>query len=262
MYKIASSTTELSEHVTRESAVKARPLNQHGLPVQHLPFVVIPAVNDSDLAAAVRVRQAAYGRHVPEFASQLECPEPLDRALGSLVLLARAKLDQQPVGSMRIQTNKYAPLAMEKSVTLPAWLKDRPLAEATRLGVSESGVGRLVKLALFKAYFQFCLANDIHWLVITARSPLDRMYEGLQFRDVFGEKEYIPMQHVGGIPHRVMAFDVRTAFERWKASQHPLLGYMCETCHPDIPESIIVDGGHQTAWEARRGENTGVRAIH
>jgi hypothetical protein len=71
-------------------------------------------------------------------------------------------------------------------------------------------------------------------MVITARAPLDRQYESLLFKDVFGAGEYIPMRHVGNIPHRVLAFEVGSARARWAAANHPLLNFMCGTHHPDI----------------------------
>ena len=96
---------------------------------------------------------------------------------------------------------------------------------------------------LFKAYFDYCVDEDIDWMVITARSPLDRQYEALLFKDVFPGGAFIPMHHVGNIPHRVMAFEVATAETRWAAAHHPLYDFIFRTYHPDIdvtaPEFIL-----------------------
>jgi hypothetical protein len=54
------------------------------------------------------------------------------------------------------------------------------------------------------------------------------------FGDVFGKNEFLPMAHVGGLPHRVMAKPVAVAHERWAAAGHPLLKFMVDTYHPDI----------------------------
>jgi hypothetical protein len=81
-------------------------------------------------------------------------------------------------------------------------------------------------------------------MVITARAPLDRQYAALLFKDVFGEREYIPMRHVGNIPHRVLAFEVGTAWARWSAQSHPLLNFMCGIHHPDIDiseDSLVIN---------------------
>src|SRR6202790_4884055 len=96
---------------------------------------------NADLEKVVEIRRMAYGRHLPAFAQKLGIEE-CDRDPGVAVLLAESKLDGEPLGTMRIQTNEYAPLAVEQSVRLPDWLAGSRLAEATRLGVGGGGGGR------------------------------------------------------------------------------------------------------------------------
>lgn len=201
---------------------------------EKMPFTVKIVSSAEELDKAVHIRHAAYARHVPAVAAMLETSESFDYEEGSVVLLAESKLDGSPLGTMRIQTNRYRKLALEGSVTLPDWLQGRSLAEATRLGVSEGRIGRVVKTMLFKAYFQYCQLADVEWMVITARSPLDRQYDDLLFKDVFPEGGFMPMRHVGNIPHRVLAFEVGTAEERWAAAGHPLFNFIFRTYHPDI----------------------------
>ena len=203
-------------------------------PEERLPFTVRLVRNEADLKKAVQIRHAAYARHLPEFAASLKTPETDDAENGVVVLLAESKLDGSPLGTMRIQTNQYKPLCLEQSIELPEWLRSRSLAEATRLGVTNEKGGRLVTTVLFKAYFQYCLQNGIEWMVVTARAPVDRTYDRLMFADVFPNMGYLPIHHVGNLPHRVMSFNVDTAEERWTAAKHPLLGFMCSTHHPDI----------------------------
>jgi hypothetical protein len=199
-----------------------------------LPFTVRLVRDEDDLNKAVDIRHSAYSRHLPEFAQSLATPETADAESGVVVLLAESKLDGSPLGTMRIQTNQFKPLCLEQSVKLPDWLKTRPLAEATRLGVTNAKGGRLVTTVLFKAFFQYCQQAGIEWMVVTGRAPVDRMYDRLLFSDVFPGVGYIPIQHVGNLPHRVMSFNVETAQERWIEANHPLLDFMCHTHHPDI----------------------------
>ena len=42
------------------------------------------------------------------------------------------------------------------------------------------------------------------------------------------------MRHIGNIPHRVMAFEVKSGETRWAEADHPLFYFMCRTRHPDI----------------------------
>lgn len=201
---------------------------------QRLPFTIRIASDEQTLQKAVGIRHAAYGRHLPELAEKLNTVEQADFVPGTVILLAESKLDGSSLGTMRIQTNRFHPLGLEQSVTLPPWLQGRRLAEATRLGVAGGRIGKVVKSLLFKAYFQYCLENEIEWMVITARSPLDRQYTAMLFEDVFPGLGFIPMSHVGNLSHRILAFEVETVEVRWKAVAHPLFHLIFELYHPDV----------------------------
>jgi len=228
------------------------PVNQSTVKKQErLPFTIKVASRPGDLDKAVEMRRAAYRRHLPEFAENMGV-ETLDTAPGTAVLLAQSRLDGGPLGTMRVQTNAYGPLAVEQSVRLPEWLAGARLAEATRLGVERGPIGRSVKVALCKAYYLYCVQNGIDWMLITARSPLDREYEAMLFDDVYGQKEFLPMAHVGGLPHRVMAKPVALVRQRWTKVNHPFLGFFFDTDHPDID----VDAGG-AAKQEEAGYGTG-----
>jgi hypothetical protein len=199
-----------------------------------LPFTIRVVSNIRDLEKAVRIRHAAYMRHIPGFAHELTLPEKADSEEGVVVLLAESKLDGSPVGTMRIQTNAYKPLALEQSVTLPASMRTKHLAEATRLGVTQERVGRMVTTALFKAFFLYCRQHHIDYMVIAARTPIDRQYDRLLFQDVYPELGYIPLKHAGQMPHRIMALDVNGAETSWTNAQQPLLKFILHTFHHDI----------------------------
>jgi hypothetical protein len=171
---------------------------------------------------------------VPGFANELTLPENADSEQGVVVLLAESKFDGSPIGTMRIQTNQFKPLPLEQSVTLPESVRTMRLAEATRLGVTQERVGRMVTTALFKAFFLYCRQNRIDYMVIAARSPVDRQYDRLLFKDVYPEIGYVPLKHAGNIPHRVMALDVNNAESIWAKAKQPLLKFILHTFHGDI----------------------------
>jgi hypothetical protein len=198
-----------------------------------MPFTVRIAASESDLERAVGVRRSAYGRHLPEFAQKMTV-EACDRAPGTTVLLAESKFDGAPLGTMRIQTNDFEALPVQSSVELPAWCRAGRLAEATRLAVAGGSAGRVVKVMLFKTLFLFCEQRHVDWMIITARSPIDREYEAMLFKDIFGSREFLPMSHVGGLPHRVMAGEVSVARREWREAGHPLFNFVFQTRHPDI----------------------------
>ena len=201
---------------------------------ERLPFSVRVVSDAEALDKAVQIRHAAYARHVPDLARTLLQPEAADFSAGSVVLLAESHLDGSPLGTMRIQTNRYEPLALEQSLTLPDDLSGCLLAEATRLGVAEGRVGTLVKTVLFKAFYLYCLHSGVDWMVVTGRAPVDRQYLRMLFEDVYPDIGYIPMRHVGNLPHRVMCFKLAEALKSPEARQHAWFHFMFGLQHPDI----------------------------
>ena len=175
-------------------------------PEEVLPFTVRLVSNRAELDQAVHIRHVAYARHLPDFAETLRAPEAADHEEGVGILLAQSKLDGSPLGTLRVQTNQFAPLCLEHSVDLPDWLQARRLAEATRLGVSAGKAGSLVTTVLFKAFYLYCLQAGVEWMVVTGRAPVDRTYDRMLFEDVFPGRGYIPFEHVGNLPHRVLSF--------------------------------------------------------
>lgn len=201
---------------------------------ERLPFTVRLVRSEADLYKAVQIRHSAYARHVPVFAESLRAPEASDSLDGAVVLLAESKLDGAALGTMRIQTNAYDALPLEKSYALPDRLRYGTLAEATRLGVVNRFEGRAVKTVMFKAFFQYCQQQGIDWMVIAARSPVDRIYERLMFEDVDPAGGYVPLVHAGNVPHRILCFEVNGAKERWAGQNHPMFDFVFGTDHVDI----------------------------
>lgn len=232
---IESATSAVFEpHRIETLPPRISPLNAHTMIEERLPFTVKLVRDEDDLGKAVQIRHTAYARHLPDFAETLKTPESADAENGVVVLLAESKLDGSPLGTMRIQTNEFKPLSLEQSIELPDWLKKRRLAEATRLGVTEGKGGRLVTTVLFKAFYLYCQAVDVEWMVVTGRAPVDRMYDRLLFKDVFPGMGYIPFSHVGNLPHRVMSLEVDSVEPSWAAAKQPLYDFFFHTDHPDL----------------------------
>ncbi len=199
-----------------------------------LPCITI-ARTEADLRAACALRALAYGRHLPELAGALAEPDAFDRRAGVAVLLARDAASGDALGTLRIQGGgPGAPLAIEGSVALPPPLAGARRAEVTRLAVRPGADGG-VRVLLMKGLYLYCVASQIRWLVIGARSDaLIRLYRSLGFDDVLGPDVRVPLAHAGGLPHRVLAFDVLAAERTWRAAGHGLYGFMGETYHPQI----------------------------
>ena len=199
-----------------------------------LPFRVQLVRNDKQLDSAVRIRHEVYQRHLPTLAELLNSPEEADKQENTIVLLATAKADSVPLGTMRIHTNSGRLVEFERELELPERYLGRTIAHVARLAVASGPLSGLVKLSLFKALHRYCLALQIDYMMVAGKPPIDRQYERLGFEDVFSENEYVSITSSGGIPVRVMAFELATAEQRWRDARHPLYKFMVQEFHPDI----------------------------
>ena len=198
-------------------------------------FSVCMAVTDDDFCAVRGVRAAAYGHHDPELGPKFGQADPLDRAEGTAVMVCRDKTTGRGIGTLRIQVSGFGPLVLENSLTLPPWLAHKPRAQISRLAVAP-GAASVVKLTLMKASYHFCLATQVRWMVIGARSAaLIRNYRNLGFKDVFAPGSWMPLASGGGLPHQILAFDVVGARAAWQVTRNRLYGFMTETDHADQP---------------------------
>ncbi|MBP7573055.1 MAG: hypothetical protein KBF40_13325 [Giesbergeria sp.] len=208
------------------------------LPTQVLPFVVRMA-SHSDLEEVAALRSSAYGKHIPALGIKLREPEESDYELGCEVMVARSKLDGSLLGTLRTHTNVFKPLPLQASIRLPAQYQGARMVEATRLCVTGNPNSSLVRSALFKALFQYCVAQGIEWMLAAGRRPVDRIYDALLFSDVGEPGKFWPMTHAGGVLHRVMSLSPDEALVTWKACEHPLYQFVIETKHPDIDVSMF-----------------------
>ncbi len=170
---------------------------------ERLPFRVKIATAD-ELTAVARLRAAAYGKHLPALATRLLQPEAADFELGNEVFVAVSKLDGSMLGTIRTHSNLFKPLPLEASMDLPAHFQGRRLIEATRLSVLGNLQASLVRNALFKTFFHYCLSQKADWMLAAGRRPVDRLYDTMLWRDVDGVGKLYPMAHAAGVPHRVM----------------------------------------------------------
>jgi hypothetical protein len=234
------------EHLIDQPAVEPKTIHPKPSTPRHkatdLPFRVRIVRNEEQLSKAVRIRAEAYERHWPNLYVQLQTAEEQDRNPNSLIFLAERKETDEPVGTMRVDTNLVSPLPVTENVCLPETITSRTIAYVTRLGVKQGSMGSLVKLALFKSLHRYCLAKQLHWMLVGIRPPGDRDYVRLGFSDVFEEGKLVPITSSGGVPVRLMSFEVITAERRWSVAGNPLYKFMFDDFHPDIEIFSSVNG--------------------
>lgn len=205
---------------------------------QLLPFWIAQAKSDHDLELAAKARQVAYGKHLPEFGDRLATPDQDDRHSDSAVLLAYSKLDGSCIGTVRIQIAGQQSIRLEESFALPSALRTGRIAEISRLAIPSRSNGLALRLMLIKAAYWYCRANHVDRSFICVRYPVDRQYRRFDLDDVLPNAEFIPMQHIGMIPHRIFWFDVFKIEERWLLSANPLHSVYFASSHPDLLDNI------------------------
>ena len=211
-----------------EPARRASPVVEHSL-----PFRVRVVCNEAQLLRVQALRQTAYGRHLPEQAASFGSADPLDRLTDTTIFFAEDKHTGAVVGSVRVQSNRSAPLQIERSIELPEQRRGQMLAEITRLCVLP-GYDQPVRLAMVKASHLFCIAMQIGGVLAGSRRSLLRTYENLGFTDLFGDERMCPLLHAGGLPHRVLFRDTVTSEAMARERRHPDYDFVFRNYHPDI----------------------------
>jgi hypothetical protein len=189
--------------------------------------------DEAQLLRVQALRQTAYGRHLPEQAASFGSADPLDRLADTTIFFAECKTTGRVVGSARVQSNRTAPLQIERSIELPEARRGQLLAEITRLCVMP-GYDQPVRLALVKASHLYCIATQIGGVLAGSRRSLLRTYENLGFADLYGDQRMCPLQHAGGLPHRVLFRDTVTSEAMARERRHPDYDFVFRDYHPDI----------------------------
>ena len=201
-----------------------------------LSFTLRPVASHDDLLRACSVRAEAYGRKNPAYRELMAVPDAVDASPWTAVFLCEDKASGQAVGTMRVQSTTLGntQLEIEKFVSPPPKIASQGRAEITRLA-AVVGADPLVRVAMWKASYQYCMAIGAKWLLMGVRKPsLLRAYELMGARDIFEDCRAVPLGHAGNMPHRVLGLDIGACEENWKVINHPLHDFMFRTTHHDI----------------------------
>jgi hypothetical protein len=214
--------------------------------INALPFVVRLVRTEAQLQKVCELRAASYGHHLPEFGESLLQPDSHDTKQGTVIFVAEDKVTGEAVGTIRIHLNTHNPLPLEAALKLPGHIDGHFLVEVSRLSVRPGYNQMSVRLALFKALYLYCYANQVQYMLVTARRPLDRIYKSLGFSPINGVDQWIPIPYTGNIEHTVLVFDVLMADRNWYDESHRLYPFMRQTYHPDIQVFSAVSSGWTT----------------
>ena len=201
--------------------------------VRRLPFEIHVAITERDISDLVSLRSATYSRHGAPGAQFLGVAEAKDGAADAILLVARSKIDEGVLGSVRIQTRAAGPLMVESALNLPPELALAAPIELMRGSVRGGVSGRTVSAALAKASFLIAVELQFTHVIVTCREPVDLMYRSYQFDDLLnGDMVHLP--YSPGAKHRVLSLPMSQAAGRWKGNNPGLHDFMLATAHPDI----------------------------
>jgi len=206
-----------------------------------LPFRIIEARTEAELEQVARIRSVSYGRHLPDLAETMKCPDANDRNPAYKSLLALSKLDGSCLGTVRIQiadTEQSECLQFEQSFALPAALRQGKVAEIARLAIPQDKSSLSVRIMLIKAAYWYCRFSKVSHVFLCARRPLDRFYKGFDLADLTPGAEFVNMAHIGNVPHRIFWFHSRDIEAHWKSISNPMYPLFFRTLHPDVLNNV------------------------
>lgn len=203
-----------------------------------LPFWIAKSQSNRELELAAKARQIAYGKHLPLFGEKMALPDEDDQHPDSAVLLAYSKLDGSCIGTVRIQIANSQALRLEDSFLLPQALRTGRIAEVSRLAIPSRSNSLALRLMLIKAAYWYSRANFVDRCFLCVRHPVDRQYRRFELNDVMKTDEFVPMKHIGMIPHRILWFDVFNIEAHWLLNANPLHSVYFSVCHPDLLNDI------------------------
>lgn len=220
---------------------------------EELPIRVRIVRTPEQLQRVCELRSLAYGLRNPALGELLSKPESVDFDPGTVVLLAECKATGEVVGSIRIHTNLFAPIPMQTIIDLPEKFNHLMLAELCRFCVSKSYGWPLVRMAIFKATYLYCYANQVQYTMCVARSPLNELYKTLGFVPLHDGPEdlWMPVSYVGNLEHSLLYIDVVLGEKSWRETKQPYYDFLGRTYHPDIQ----IFSAASSAWTTPRSQD-------
>jgi hypothetical protein len=189
------------------------------------------AKTPEDIEKVVDVRWTGYAKY---FESRAAVLDRFDHDPNALLLLATDE-HGRAIGTLRVLDGRRSEMEIEQFVNVREILPPHqlPCAEATRFSVPWTEKSRLVKLALWKAFYAYCTHHSINSMVIWVRPGARRDYEVLRFQPIERDGVFChPL--LGNSEHQTCVLDLTVAARLYKETNHRLYDFFCTTAHPNI----------------------------
>jgi hypothetical protein len=133
------------------------------------------AATSADLNKAFSIRWQGYKKY---FSDESQIVDGYDYADNCTLLLAIDE-DTNPVGTLRLLNSGFGPTEIESFISIESLLEpnEMPFVEATRFSVPPHPLSREIKIALKKAFYLYCIANQVDTMLIWVRPSAAREHK-------------------------------------------------------------------------------------
>lgn len=199
-----------------------------------LPFRVRIARTEDAYERALSVRNSAFERHRPSKLKSLLSLETDDLAKGAILLIAESKVSGEPIGALRVSSNRFEPLAIWDGLIAPKEFDQSPSLLISRLTVKSGSVGRLARNTLCKAMYLYAVSTQVKFIFVQAVPPRDRLFRPMGFSPVFDDDPLIKMGANKDVEMRILFAKVFEFESNWRDRKHPLYSFVFDKYHQDI----------------------------
>lgn len=132
-----------------------------------------------------------------------------------------------PVGTLRVLDRRNGKIELDNFLDVDELLDEdeKPCAEATRFAIPKHPKGMIIKILLWKAYFNYCRTQGIRTMLVSCRPLLARNYLFLLFEDI-GPQGYYKHKHLKNKEHRTYKMNVANMPILWRRHNHPLCMFL------------------------------------
>ena len=189
------------------------------------------AISADDFSKVFSVRWQGYKKY---FSDESQVVDGYDYADNCTLLLATDG-DDNPVGTLRLLNSGLGSTEIESFISMKSLLEpyEMPFVEATRFSVPSHPLSREIKIALKKAFYLYCVANNIDTMLIWVRPSAAREHKSFLFVEA-GEKGNFMHPLLGNVLHKTLKFGINEARVEWQRINHPLLAFMVEQEHSNL----------------------------
>jgi len=199
---------------------------------QEEDIFVYKVTNEVDLKKALYVRFRGYQKYGQ---SIKEIPDNYDISPHCTILLATDS-HGNPLGTMRLLDRRGGQIELDSFLDVDSLLSPdkHPVVEATRLCVPRHPKSKLIKQALWKAYYLYCRYNNIKSMIIWIKSGAKKDYVNyLLFQDLGLDGRFThPL--LGNKEHKTFLLDVASCESLYRNFNPSFYKFFFIDHHPNI----------------------------